>query len=118
MASPVLWEVTDGRGRTVAMREKQWQHILEHKSMHDEEGAIRLSVSDPDVVLRPHKRAKGRGIERRLNCRLGAHSRYKGLYVVVPIDYGPSENWIVTAYPSANLPKGELLYVRIPFREP
>lgn len=99
------------------MREKQLQHLLEHKSMEGEEEAIRLTISDPDVVVRPVPRARGRGIERRVNCRLGAHSRYNALYIVVPIDYGRHENWVVTAYPSANLPKGDLLYVRIPFRD-
>jgi hypothetical protein len=117
VASPVLWEVSDGRGRIVQMREKQLNHLLDHTSMHGEEDAIRLTISDPDVVVRPTARAKGRGIERRVNCRRGAHSRYKWLYILVPIDYGRQENWVVTAYPSANLPKGDLLYVRIPFRE-
>jgi hypothetical protein len=118
VASPVLWEVPDGRARLVQMREKQMEHLLEHKSMEGEEDAIRLTISDPDVVIRPKARARGRGIERRVNCRRGAHSRYNALYLLVPIDYGPKENWVVTAYPSANLPKGDLLYVRIPFREP
>jgi hypothetical protein len=119
MASPVLWTVSDGRGKPVDVRAKQWQHVCDrHKEMVGEEEAVRLTISDPDVVVRPDSRARGRGIERRVNCRLAAHSRLGGLYVWVPIDYGQSESWLVTAYPAAGLPNGEPLYVRIPFREP
>jgi hypothetical protein len=118
VASPVLWTVQDGRGKTVQVREKQWAHIEgKHPVMSGEEEAIRRTVSDPDIVIRPSSRVRGRGIERRVNCRLGAHSRYNGLYVWVPIDYGTKENWVVTAYPNAGLPEGDVLYVRIPFRD-
>jgi hypothetical protein len=117
MANPVRWSVEDGRGKTVLVRQKQWEHIELHKAMQDEEEAVRLTISDPDVVIRPDSRVRGRGIERRVNCRLAAHSRYNALYVWVPIDYGPTENWVVTAYPNAGLPEGEVLYVRIPFRD-
>jgi hypothetical protein len=117
MPNPVLFDITDGRGRIVVLREKQWSHITEgHPEMEGEEHAVRLVVSDPDMVVRPHARATGRGIERRVNCRMDAHSRYKRLYVLVPIDYGPDENWIVTAYVTPAPPKGQLLYVRFPDR--
>ena len=46
-----------------------------------------------------------------------AHSSYTRLYVLVPIDYGDQENWVVTAYLSPVPPKGELLFVRVPFRD-
>jgi hypothetical protein len=118
MASGVVFEVADGRGRMVQLREKQWQHIVDgHPELHGEEEALRLTISDPDIVVRPRSRARGRGIERRVNCRRDAHSRYNQLYLWVPIDYGRDESWVVTAYLTPLPPKGELLYVRIPFRE-
>jgi len=120
MASNVLFEAVDGRGRTVQIREKQWQHIVDrHPEMKGEEEAIKLAISDPDMVVRPHPhaRARGRGIERRINCRRDAHSRYNRMYVLVPIDYSQEENWVVTAYVTPVPPKGVLLYVRFPDRE-
>jgi hypothetical protein len=84
--------------------------------MEGEEEAVRLTISDPDIVVRPHSRPRGRGIERRVNARLGPHSRYNKVYVWVPIEYGPAGNWLVTAYLNALPPKGELLYVRVPSR--
>ena len=114
--NPVLWEVVDGRGRIVRMRQERLEHVFAHTSMRGEDEAIRLTISDPDVVVRPAGRPRNGETERRVNCRLGAHSRYKAPYILVPIEYGRQENWVVTAYPSINLPNGDLLYVRIPFR--
>ena len=119
MTSRVLFEIPDGRGLTVQVREGVWRHIVQgHPEMASEEEAVRLTVSDPDLVVRPISRARGRGIERRINCRLGARSRRSRAYLWVPIDYGPEENWIVTAYSNLLTPKGEILYVRLPHRRP
>jgi hypothetical protein len=116
MGSPVRFEVADGRGRTVQLRQKQWEHIVEGHAteMVGQEDALKIAISDPDVVVRPHGRAKKRGIERRVNCRRDCHSRYKELYVLVVIDYGKEENWVVTAYVTPLPPKGDYLYVRFP----
>jgi hypothetical protein len=78
--------------------------------------ALRLTISDPDLVVRPPKtkRPRGRGIDRRINCRLGPHSRYNALYVWVPIDYEREGGQVRTAYLSSRTPKGELIFVRIP----
>lgn len=113
----VLFEVIDGRGRTVEVRDERWQHIVErHPEMVGEEDALRRTVSDPDLVIRPQARPRGRkGIERRANCRLDAHSRYKGLYVIVPIEYVPSgRHWVVTAFVAPLPPKGTYVFFRIP----
>lgn len=118
MARRVLFNVHDGRGRTVQMREEQWRHIVKgHPEMEGEEAAIQTVIADPDVVVRPKGRARGRGIERRVNCRRDAHSGYNRLYVLVPIDYAEEEAWVVTAYLSPLPPKGDFLYVRFPARE-
>jgi hypothetical protein len=117
MAAPVLYEVVDGRGRTVKIHEPSWNHMTRgHPELQGAEEAVRLTIGDPDMVLRPQNRPKGRGIDRRVNCRLGTHSGYKHLYVVVPIDYQGEESWMVTAYLSPSPPKGKLLFVRVPIR--
>ena len=117
MAVRVLFEVEDGRGKPVRVLEPSWKHVVRrHPEMADQEEAIRLTISDPDMVVRPSKRPRGRGIDRRVNCRLGAHSGYNQLYVLVPIDYAREENRMVTAYLSPRPPKGDLIFVRVPFR--
>src|ERR1044072_2656354 len=110
--SQVLFEVTDGRGRSVVVTTTAWEHVLDHHPEMDED-SIRAALTDPDMVVRPASRKKGRGIDRRINLRLGAHSRYDRLYVVVVIDYGAT-NRLIPAYLSGNTPKGELIFVRIP----
>ena len=117
MAVHVLFEVPDGRGRPVRVLEPSWAHVIRnHREMAGEEEAIRLTIGDPDLVVRPANRPKGRGIDRRVNCRMGAHSRYKYPYVLVPIDYAHEESWMVTAYLSTRSPMGDILFVRVPFR--
>jgi hypothetical protein len=117
MFAHVLYEVPDGRGRSVAVLAPCWNHaITGHPELADAEEAIRLTISDPDMVIRPANRPKGRGIDRRANCRLGPHPRYNQLYLVVPIDYQGQESWMVTAYLSPRPPKGDLIFVRVPFR--
>jgi hypothetical protein len=117
MAPRTLFEVPDGRGKIVRVLEPCWKHVIRnHRELVGEEQAIRLTISDPDVVVRPANRPRGRGIDRRVNCRLGPHSRYNQLYLVVPIDYSNEENWMVTAYVAPRMPKGDLLFVRVPFR--
>jgi hypothetical protein len=110
----IVFEVRDGRGRPVRLREGQWKHATSgHPEMVGEQEGVKITISDPDIVVRPHGRAKKRGIERRVNCRRAAHSRYKGLYLLVVIDYGQEESWVVTAYVTPLPPKGDYLYVRI-----
>ena len=117
MAAPLRFEVQDGRGRTVKVLEPCWSHVLRgHPEMAAAEEAIRLTIRDPDMVIRPANRPKGRGIDRRVNCRLGTLPGYKQLYVVVPIDYEGEESWMVTAYIAPAPPKGDLIFVRVPFR--
>lgn len=117
MAPRVLFEIPDGRGIVVKVFEPSWNHVLRHhREMAGEEAAVKLAISDPDLVVRPANRPKGRGVDRRANCYLGAHSRYKEPYLVVPIDYQGKESWLVTAYLSPTPPKGDLIFVRVPFR--
>jgi len=117
MAAPLRFEAPDGRGRVVKVHEASWNHVLRgHPEMAGAEEAIRLTISDPDLVIRPANRPKGRGIDRRVNCRLGPHPSYNTFYVVVPIDYQGQESWLVTAYVSPRIPKGDLIFVRVPFR--
>jgi len=117
MAPRTLFEVPDGRGKLVRVYEPSWRHVLKgHPELAGEEEAVRLTISDPDMVIRPSNRPQGRNIDRRVNVRLGPHSRYNELYVVVPIDYSREESWLVTAFVSAQTPKGDLLFVRVPFR--
>jgi hypothetical protein len=117
MAPGIRFEVSDGRGILVKVLEPCWTHVLKgHPELRAEEEAVKLTISNPDFVIRPANRPKGPGIDRRVNCYLGAHSRYKELYVVVPIDYQGKESWIVTAYLSPRPPKGDLIFVRVPLR--
>jgi hypothetical protein len=110
----VVFEVLDGRGKPVVITAEAWKHLIRRHPEMDEE-SIRAAIADPDIVVRPANRKKGRGIDRRINLRLGAHARYDRLYVVVVIDYGAKANRLITAYLSGNTPKGALIFVRIPF---
>jgi hypothetical protein len=117
MVPRVRFEVPDGRGILVKVFEPCWDHAVKgHPEMREEDEAVKLTISDPDLVIRPANRPKGRGVDRRVNCYLGAHSRYKDPYVVVPIDYQGKESWMLTAYLSPRPPKGDLIFVRVPFR--
>jgi hypothetical protein len=117
MSQAVLFELIDGRGVPVSVTSSTWNHIkLNHREMTEE--AVRLAVGDPDMVIRPANRRRGRHIDRRANLRLGAHARYNNLYVAAFLDYGGPENRLVTAYLSPRPPKGDLLFVRFPIERP
>ena len=92
--------------------------VEHHPEMSGAEEAVHATIREPDLVVRPtkKKRVRGRGIDRRINCRLGPHSRYNELYVWVPIDYNDQKGLVRTAYLSSRTPKGELLFVRVPAR--
>ena len=111
----MLFELIDGRGRPVSVTAQSWAHVLHgHREMR--ENAVRLAVGDPDMVIRPANRVRGRHIDRRVNARIGADGRYAALYVVAVLDYGVNENRLVTAYLTPQPPKGDLLFVRAPLR--
>ena len=103
---PVL-EVQDWKGDLVRLYEAQWDHIRsKHPEMAEELEAIRLTISDPDVVVKSYG-------TRLVASRGETHSRFRRLYVRVPIEYSPGRNWVTTAYVDQLPPKGDLIYVRI-----
>ena len=81
--------------------------------MHDQLEAIQLAISDPDVVTESDTLPRDPSAQRVVASRRETHSRYRRLYVRVPIEYGPSGNWVTTAYVNLLPPKGDLIYVRL-----
>lgn len=112
--SAVILEELDWEGTMVRLHEKQWGHIQRrHPEMTDALDAIRLAISDPDVVTRSDTLACHPDGERRVNSRRATHPRYRALYVRVPIEYCPTGNWVTTAYVNPLPPEGDLVHVRI-----
>ncbi len=115
--SKTVFEIEDWEGNAVRLSKTQWGHIrTKHPEMEEALEAIRFTVNDPDIVNESHVAAKAVGGARRVLSRLGAHPRYRGLYVRVPIEYGPHANWVTTAYLDALPPDGEVIYARFPSR--
>ena len=112
-----VFEIEDGRGQKVCLYAAQWKHICErHKEMADALNAIKLTISDPDVVTRSDTLPRDPNGERRVNSRLGTHPRYRDFHVRVPIEYSESGNWVVTSHIALLPPDGELIYVRVASR--
>ena len=111
----VLFEVRDYDGNIVSLDEERFlKHICKHPEMKGAEDAIRKTIENPGYVLSaPNQKPTHSEGERRVLIRLGAHPRYSSLNVIVPIEYSPAGNWVVTAYVSFSPPaQGEVLYVR------
>ena len=110
----MVFDVEAGDGQRVRLLEAQRKHICRrHPEMRGAEEAIKLTISDPDVVVRSSALSQDPGGERRINSRLGAHPRYRDLHVRVPIEYSDRGNWVVTSHIALLPPDGELLYVRV-----
>lgn len=94
-----ILEVEDGRRRPVCLFDPQWKHICKrHPEMVDALDAIKLTISDPDVVARSDTMPRDPDGERRVNSRLGTHPRYRDFHVRVPIEYSDRGNWVVTSH--------------------
>jgi hypothetical protein len=82
-----VFEVEDGRGRKVCLFDAQWKHICKrHPEMMDAVEAIKLTISDPDVVTKSNTLPLDPAGERRVNSRLATHPRYRDFHVRVPIE--------------------------------
>jgi hypothetical protein len=109
-----IFEVADYAGDLVRLdRSRFEQHIVRgHPEMNGGEDAIRTAIEDPTFVVRTNHLPSHPQGERRTCYRRGADPRHPRLYVVVPIEYSPSSNWVVTAHLSQVPPSGEVIYVR------
>jgi hypothetical protein len=114
-----MFEVEDYQGNVVRLYAAQWKsHILRnHPEMEGALEGLKLTISDPDVVVASTSRGRAAGCERVVASRLGAHPAHRNLYLRVVVEYDAmGKNWVCTSHVSPLPPTGELLYVRIPSR--
>ena len=110
------WSVPDHERKDVGLYEDQWDHIVRgHEEMRGHERCIKLTIFDPEIVVRTPHSPRHAGGERRTLCKLGVHPDHSSLYVMVPIEYGADgQNFVVTAHVGPLPPRGDWIYVRLP----
>ena len=115
MASKERWRTRDHNDEEVILYEHQWPHIAVHKEFVGHENVIKSTLFDPNYVVTTRHTPRYPGGVRRSSCKLGAHPRFKGLYVVVAVEYGATgTNFVVTAFLPPKPPDGEVEIVWLP----
>lgn len=94
------WAVPDHESVAIGLYDDQWRHITRnHPEMVGQERCIKLTIFDPDIIVRTEHQARYPGGERKTLCKLGVHPGFPSLYVMVPIEYGADgQHFVVTAH--------------------
>lgn len=88
----VILQVDDWDGKVVKLYDAQWKHIrTEHPEMADELDAIRVTIADPDAVTQSDTLPLDPAGSRYVASRMDTHSRYRRLYLRVPIEYSQAK---------------------------
>lgn len=110
-AKEILFTIPDRDDIPIHLTRERWEsHILVgYPAMAKHLEAIKLTINDPDYILRSDKRA-----DTKLFYRLGVtEGRYSNLYVVVVIRYTASEGFVRTAYLALkSIAGGEVVWIR------
>ena len=110
---PNIFETTDWSGQVVVLRPQDWKHALAgHPEIASRLGVVQLAVEDPDMVIESHRGSPSTGSTRLVMCRLlDALRPSSSLRMVVPIVYTGRGNFVMTAYVTPKVPKGNLIHV-------
>lgn len=104
-----LVDCVDPWGRRTVLTEGQWWgHVVdEHAILHGHEAAVRLTLTDPDVVTRDANEPDRRCFYRRWSLPTLRPGTY--LKVVVDFGAGVDRGFLVTAYPTGQVKRKELI---------
>jgi hypothetical protein len=99
---PVYLDIWQNR---ISLTDERREHILEHPEMLGQEGKLAETLLEPDAVIQSQSDNKVRLF----------HRLYKGLvigekYLCVVVKYDGSDVFIITAYFTDKIKRGEVLW--------
>jgi len=101
--------VTDFQGRTIRLTEERWQHISEHPEMTGMRDAVETTLRSPEVVVQSLI-----GERTQLYYRYYHRTMVGGKYVCVVVVTGRDDAFVVTAYLTDRIKKGDILWRKEP----
>ena len=107
-----VFEVTDVFGEVVCLPETRWTaHVLaSHPEMRPHLEAIQRTIEQPHFVLRSETDPDAKLFYR----RGAAQGKYTNLYVKVVVSYAAKSAIVKTAFFTADLTGGKILWAKFP----
>jgi hypothetical protein len=100
--SKIFW---DYQGTRVRLTDERWRHIHEHPEMTDMDKAIEETLTAPEFVFQSSSDP-----EARLYYRYYLKTLVGGKFLCVVVKWREEDAFVLTAYLTDRLKKGELLW--------
>jgi hypothetical protein len=101
--------IIDFDGNAVRLTQERWQHIAEHPEMTGMQSAVEDTLRSPEVVVQSLSDARTR-----LYYRYYSRTMVSGKYACVVVIGGPGDAFVVTAYLTDRIKKGNVLWRKKP----
>ena len=97
--------LTDHEGRAIRLTEERWAHVLDHPEMVDQRERLEETLAEPDMVVATVTDSKV----------LAYHRLYEATpvtrkYLVVVVKLEPGDAFVLTAYFSSRLKRGQIVW--------
>jgi len=101
--------IEDYSGREIRLTEERWRHIQEHPEMSDMRSAVGETLRAPEVVVQSLS-----DFEVRLYYRYYPNTVVSGKYLCAVVKAPAGDAFLVTAYLTDRVKKGDVLWRRKP----
>ena len=95
----------DNEGRQIRLTEERWRHIAEHPEMTGMRAALEETLRTPEVVVQSLSEPGAR-----LYYRFYQRTMVGGKYLCAAVIFQRDDAFIVTAYLTDRVKKGEILW--------
>ena len=97
----------DFAGRSIRLTNERLKHILDHPEMAGMSGCIKQTLSEPHKVIQSVSDPQAR-----LYYRFYISTRVGDKYLCVVVKVNPGDAFILTAYFTDTIKKGEIIWLR------
>ena len=101
--------VRDYEGRAIRLTDERWAHISEHPEMSNMRAAIEETLQGPEVVVQSASEPQAR-----LYYRFYHRTPVGGKYLCAVVLVRDSDAFLVTAYLTDRIKRGQILWQRKP----
>ena len=101
----MVMELRDVWGNSVSLTDERRTHLLEHPEMREQEDKLAETLLEPDVVIQSQSDGTVR-LFHRFHRRLAIGDKY----LCVVVKYVESDVFIITAYFTDKVKRGEVLW--------
>lgn len=98
---------TDYQGRQIRLTDERWQHILAHPEMVEQHDRLVKTLADPDFVVATVKDTSVHTYQ-----RLYESTPVTRKYMTVAVKVLAADAFVLTAFFTSRLKKGEILWQR------